>query len=557
MTVGAIFKLISNDGKQDRMLMATELLNQRLNYIAKMRAGSADPTPTLVDIEKTHIIFTNSHFKPFAAMAYEYNEEIAQGGTPAFGQKVIFSISQFGDFFHDMAVRVSFSAATPAGSDTTVRYCQFPGQRLFKNVRFDVNGNPLDEYTSDVVTMYEKLFVTADKQVGWNKCVGQENPVAGIVESPSDGFRELRQVLNGPQTPKAVQPALELTIPLLFWFNKDPRVAVPSAAIPYGQRYIHIELASKAEICAGDSGAAADVSIVNMTILNNNIFVNPEVHDIFIRRIGFSLIRVHRFQSFLLSKASDSLLLNQIKWPVETMYVGFRPSDQTGLDDWHKWGKVTNSVVESCGASALAPQPRADAALTATTEVALEPAFASPGTGPADIALDADDPTVDELNAALVAAGYSPLTFEEGVVGTDVPTAAQINTAMTLTAACKINVPVLTSQVSTLSLRAHGVTLYRKTAGVFYNAYKTYHYGGYKVVTPEDPALFMINFCLYPGTYQPSGHINVSRAREFYLDYEAFAGEISESIVTQMFVVASALNFLLISDGSATLRYST
>jgi hypothetical protein len=29
----------------------------------------------------------------------------------------------------------------------------------------------------------------------------------------------------------------------------------------------------------------------------------------------------------------------------------------------------------------------------------------------------------------------------------------------------------------------------------------------------------MMNFCLYPGTYQPSGHINVSRAREFYLQF--------------------------------------
>jgi hypothetical protein len=29
-----------------------------------------------------------------------------------------------------------------------------------------------------------------------------------------------------------------------------------------------------------------------------------------------------------------------------------------------------------------------------------------------------------------------------------------------------------------------------------------------------------IPFCLYPNDYQPSGHINVSRAREFYLNYE-------------------------------------
>ncbi len=30
-----------------------------------------DPTPTLVDIERTHILFINAHFKPFAAIGYE------------------------------------------------------------------------------------------------------------------------------------------------------------------------------------------------------------------------------------------------------------------------------------------------------------------------------------------------------------------------------------------------------------------------------------------------------------------------------------------------------
>lgn len=66
MSSGAVFKLIANDGKVDRMIMATELLNQRIKDITCMRArqGFADPTPTLVDLERTHILYVNSHFKP-------------------------------------------------------------------------------------------------------------------------------------------------------------------------------------------------------------------------------------------------------------------------------------------------------------------------------------------------------------------------------------------------------------------------------------------------------------------------------------------------------------
>jgi hypothetical protein len=94
MSAGGVFKLIANDGKADRMIMATELLNQRIKDIMCMRAsqGMADPTPTLVDIERTHLLFVNAHFKPFAAIAYEYNKVRANTGSPDFGSSLQFSI---------------------------------------------------------------------------------------------------------------------------------------------------------------------------------------------------------------------------------------------------------------------------------------------------------------------------------------------------------------------------------------------------------------------------------------------------------------------------------
>ena len=72
MATGGIFQLITNDGKQDRMLMASALLKQRIDDARRIREsnGESDTTPTLFDIERTHILFTNAHFKPFAAIGY-------------------------------------------------------------------------------------------------------------------------------------------------------------------------------------------------------------------------------------------------------------------------------------------------------------------------------------------------------------------------------------------------------------------------------------------------------------------------------------------------------
>lgn len=61
MSTGGVFQLITNDGKQDRMLMATQMLRNRLEAIrAKRRADPSvqDETPTLLDIERTHVFET-------------------------------------------------------------------------------------------------------------------------------------------------------------------------------------------------------------------------------------------------------------------------------------------------------------------------------------------------------------------------------------------------------------------------------------------------------------------------------------------------------------------
>lgn len=95
MATGGVFQLITNDGKQDRMLMATQMLRNRLDTITAKRKADpsiSDPTPTLLDIERTHILFTNAHFKPFVAIGYEYNKVNTQSGNPQLGSSVQFSI---------------------------------------------------------------------------------------------------------------------------------------------------------------------------------------------------------------------------------------------------------------------------------------------------------------------------------------------------------------------------------------------------------------------------------------------------------------------------------
>ena len=635
MATGGIFQLITNDGKQDRMLMASALLKQRIDAARARRiaSGASDCTPTLYDIERTHILFTNAHFKPFAAIGFEYNKVTPTAGSSSLGSSVQFSIPQFGDFFNDMVVHILLdqpTVATVAGLNdqdkNLFRWCSYPGERILKNVKFEVNGNPLDEYNTDATNFHREFLVQPNKEVGWDRCMGQEAVDNGVVDQPNwvgSGvssaditYRNLVQSKSGAQTPTGVKTGqLELFVPLLFWCNKDPRLSVPSVAIPYGQRFINIELAQQSELVdivgrgdyGGDSkyltstvdaGGKLDFpgsnALAKIELYINNIFVNPEVHNIFIKRIGFTLIRVHRKQNQSVDSSSEnSILLQNLKWPIEALFVGVRPSNyaptsagdnrRANLHNWYKFhsvksservnqgwldnkvtvntGTVVTDVIPSTGAFTITAV--LDGAVTAVSDVSLQNelypgqvlSFTSTNIGTPSGPLTVASLSTDGLTVTFAEPGTAVVVAYNGVDIVADPTTAVSLSALT-PASTTSQVEVCARTVDWVTIKAHGIPIYNHFPAQFYNSYLPLTFGGPNIRTPKDCGAMMINFCLYPGTYQPSGHINVSRAREFYIDFQCTT-EITTANPGTLVVIASAINFLLISDGSAVLRYST
>jgi hypothetical protein len=614
MANAGIFTMITNDGKQDRMLMATALLHERLNTINKQKwaqngGNSTDlrNLPTLLDIEKTHILFTNAHFKPFAAIGFEYNKVGVTGN--ALGDSVQFSIPQFGDFFHDIACHVILnqpSALTAASGNTNsnsaplMRWCHFPGERLLKEVSQEVNGNPLDTYGWHATNMHREYRVSPNKRAGWDRCVGQQTSEKGWVEQPNwDGnnataasvtSRVRAEVEVGNQTPTALKTSqLDLYIPLLFWYNKDVRLAVPSVAIPYGQRFIKINLASADELVGevprGDSttydwaSPGGTLTTTNMLskieLYINNIFVNPEIHGIYIKRIGFSLIRVHREQTFNVTDDVGDLLLNGMKWPIEYMFVGLKVRDywsgstaalkRQHLDKWHTYTTVTEQTYTTSGQNVLREYAlSADGTMTAAVASA-DGAVTFVNSTLATGLVAGDLLKVNKVLYSVASVGTSTVGTAAASVSSVVVApkpAADVSATTDVVVLKQQGLSVKTqrhvSNLTSLGIKAHGVVIYNPDySHGFYNSYLPYHFGGPNINTPEDTGLAFIPFCLYPGTYQPSGHINVSRAREFYIKFSTPNGQISNNIPGTLVVVASAINFLLISDGSAVLRYTT
>jgi hypothetical protein len=596
MATGSIFVLLTNDGKPDQLLLASQLLKKRLAEVEsiKKRAGAKDTTPSLLDISRTHLLFTTANYKPHVAIGFEY-QKVRPTGSATMGSEVAFSIPQFGDVFLDMVMYVKFNTVTytPTVADPNrdvIRYCDYPGERLCDYVKFDVNSNIIDEYNPYAYVFYRQTMLQPNKETGYKILMGQEVPLEAYMSQVSTTQPSTRvkvELYNGNQTGSATKPQLELMVPLMFPWCKDPRLGIPSVAIPYGQRFVRVGLTQSANLIekttpasanGSDAGVVPTLTVSEVSLYVNNLFMNAEIHDILIKKIGFTLIRVHKFHQQRVSTDDIDVQLTNLKWPTEALFIGLQPvsnfdSTTSGTGDtkssgkgtlqaWHRFAGSAYSVKNVDGVQSAALDTVAVSELASLNAVAAGTSVADTLNSYNTITYSTTQtyPTSVQaqaiLGVAATAAGATGATAASIVAEVKGAIGLVVNPIKLTTnpATCVVN--TLTSSVVKLSITAHGIPLYNEFGAMFHNAYLPWAYGSDRIRTPSDPGVNVVWFCLYPGLYQPSGHINISRAREFFLHYKS-NGIVSTGNPHQLVVLASAINFLLISDGSAVLRYST
>ena len=221
----------------------------------------------------------------------------------------------------------------------------------------------------------------------------------------------------------------------------------------------------------------------------------------------FSLIRVYRFHIQRVNQSgSDEKLLSQLKWPVEYMMVGLRPTwnitpvtNSSGfvtggnVNVWRDWHRLTKMVDVDCDQRQLAE----------TTQFAFSGAYTT--TGP--IVLNGLSNGVD-VNAAASGSTIALTPAASGVAST-----AFVTDSSVAWACSNIGEVVHTSfalevqTCDTLTLTAHGITIFDTFNSEFFNAYMPFNYGGPALVTPYDIGAMFVNFALFPRSYQPSGQV--------------------------------------------------
>ncbi len=378
MSTSGVFSLITNDGIQDKLLTNNAMLSERIKQVSYLRFKAIQDKypkltiseiekqykdawmPTLMELEKTHVLFINPSFKPFVTLAHEYSKTVPRGGKPDLGNTFSFSLPIIGQFINDPVLHVRLSGFAATSALDKVRYCELIGHRLMKKVSLKVQNAAMDSYTPDAMNVHYQFKVPQHKETGYLRGVGQEIPNLGFLTADPtvDEVREYRYFGAGAQTFKNTQPVLDMWIPLLFWF-KDVQCSLPNFILPLNQTEIEIEFEGQANLIAysdyGGGGAYTAPSVAECSLFLNHIYLNEDVFKIFIGKYGFQLIRVHLTHTEQINKSSDKILLQQLKWPIETLYVSFRPrANLTNSQKWYRPMYITNTNVKEAVVTGVA-----------------------------------------------------------------------------------------------------------------------------------------------------------------------------------------------------------
>lgn len=327
-------------------------ISTRLSLLKERFSGLVLPR---VEDLGTHTCWLNSVYKPFVETAFEYSKAIVNN-KPSFGGECEWVVPITADcFLAEQVIKVRLGELLPKSPEDKVRYANQVGHRVLEKVQLIVNGTVIDEYSGELYTAWFETRIDASKKPGWLQCMGHSPPIHGdVIQDPDQSvISETRILYDGYQTILSAQPELQLYIPLLFWFNMDKADAMYARKGTTVSVKIQVASEKKLMTCVDVINLEYNEKytvpgILDCDLYTNHLYMNQEVMDLFVSRIGFSMIRVYKTFSATLDKNKDSVNMSKsLRFAVEDITIYARPRvNEDGVDGLNLWNR--NSVQSLC-----------------------------------------------------------------------------------------------------------------------------------------------------------------------------------------------------------------
>jgi len=197
-------------------------------------------------------------------------------GNPDFGRSATVTILRNGDLAGRICLKVELksvdlSAVYANDCETAkVAYVRRLGHALVKEVEVEIGGSRIDRQYGVWMDVWWELSHTTSKERGYRAMIGDV-----------DALTKLRDVSNANSTvlTDAELPAYTLYVPLQFWFNRNPGLALPLIALQYHEVRLNFEFEDIQKLVVWTGSSAPDFrqfGMSNASVLVDYIYLDSE-----------------------------------------------------------------------------------------------------------------------------------------------------------------------------------------------------------------------------------------------------------------------------------------
>jgi Large eukaryotic DNA virus major capsid protein/Major capsid protein N-terminus len=200
-------------------------------------------------------------------------------GNPDFGRSATVTILRNGDLAGRTCLKVELNSvdlklATKPGCDSErgkVAWVRRLGHALVKEVEVEIGGSRIDRQYGVWMDVWYELTHTSAKERGYRAMIGDVESLTKLVS--------INDSVNSNVATDDELPAYTLYIPLQFWFNRNPGLALPLIALQYHEVRLNFEFEDVQKLVVWSGSETPDYrqfSMANASILVDYIYLDSE-----------------------------------------------------------------------------------------------------------------------------------------------------------------------------------------------------------------------------------------------------------------------------------------
>jgi len=413
-------------------------------------------------------------------------ESIGQifNATTDFGKKVSCIVPRNGDLVYKMYLEIKLPALKQSqGTNTYVEWVPGIGNALIRSISVHIGGQMVDKHYGEWLDIWGELTMDGNRRDGYNDMVGNR-PVLTRAAATSNA--------RHPRT---------LYVPLGFWFNKNPGLALPLIALQYHEVEIKVEFEELDKLC--QSGPSSGEHI-GQPLAKDGTAAKMLSCRLFIDYIYLDTDERRRF-----AQVSHEYLIEQLQYTGVSSLSAGQASERVNLNFNHPV-KSMHWVI----------QPTGYLEANSLESIQVAPAFVDP-----------NNPTTSELQSSDDSGknwgGNQKTTFN-----------------------VKKSTDGKNDTFSTAKIMLNGHDRMSERDADYYRIVQNcQHMPNYPSKT-----IYTYSFCLNPAEHQPSGACNFSRIDNAVMPLTFSPNQCEEERVIKVFAIN--YNVLRVMSGMGGLAYS-